>query len=162
MELLKNPEIWVAVAFVILVAGVWKPVKRGVAGGLDARAATIKAELDEARRLKDDAEALLAEYQQKESQALAEAEAILRHAGAEAERNRRQAEGELAASLKRREQQAMERIAQAEAKAIDEVRALAVALAVAVTRRLVAANLDGARAAALVDSAIAELPQRLN
>lgn len=162
MEFLGEAEFWVAVGFVILVAAVFKPIKRSLLASLDARAATIKAELDEAERLSAEALALLTEYQKKQGEALAEAEAILRHAAEEAERSRAQAGAELAASLKRREQQATDRIAQAEAKAADEVRARAVELALAATRRLIEDNLDDKRAAALVDRAIAELPQRLH
>ncbi len=162
MEFLHDAEFWVAVAFVILIAAVWKPVKRSLSASLDARAAKIRSELEEARRLVEEARALLAEYQAKQEQALSEAEGIMRHAAAEAERNRQAAEGDLAASLRRREQQAMDRIAQAEAKALDEVRALSVELALAATRRLVRDNLDAKRAAGLVDKAIAELPQRLH
>jgi len=162
MEFLRDAEFWVAVAFVILIAAVWKPVKRSLAAGLDARAAKIRSELEEARRLLEEAQALLADYQGKERQALSEAEGIMRHAAEEAGRNRQAAEGDLAAALRRREQQAMERIAQAEAKALDEVRALSVELALAATRRLVRDNLDAKRAAGLVDQAIAELPQRLH
>jgi len=162
MEFLRDAEFWVAVAFVILIAAVWKPIKRSLAAGLDARAAKIRSELEEARRLVEEARALLADYQGKQRQALSEAEGIMRHAAEEAERNRQAAEGDLAASLRRREQQAMDRIAQAEAKALDEVRALSVELALAATRRLVRDNLDAKRAAGLVDQAIAELPQRLH
>lgn len=162
MEFLRDAEFWIAVAFVILIAAVWKPVKGSLAAGLDARAAKIRSELEEARRLLEEARALLADYKEKQRQALSEAEGIMRHAAEEAERNRQAAEGDLAASLRRREQQAMDRIAQAEAKALDEVRALTVELALAATRRLVRDNLDAKRAAGLVDQAIAELPQRLH
>ena len=161
MEILKEAEFWVAVAFVILIAAVWKPAKRALATGLDERARTIRAELEEARRLRDEAERLLAEYRKKQSKALAEAAEIAKQAIVEAERSSRHAQAELDASLKRREQQAMDRIAQAEAKAVEEVRALAVDLAIAATRRLLRESLDPARAATLVDRAIAELPQRL-
>ncbi|HLI12964.1 MAG TPA: F0F1 ATP synthase subunit B [Alphaproteobacteria bacterium] len=162
MELLNDAEFWVSIAFLILIALVYKPIKRSLAAGLDGRAAKIKSELDEARRLREEAQALLAEYQSKQRAALADAEKIVRHAGDEAERNRLQAQADLAASLKRREQQAVDRIAQAEAKALDEVRALAVEIAVGATRALLKSNLDATRASALVDQAIAELPQRLH
>lgn len=162
MAFLHDAEFWVAVAFVILIASVWKPIKRTLADSLDARAAKIRADLDEAQRLADEAQALLAEYRAKQTQALAEGEAIVKQAAAEAERGRQAAESELAASLLRRERQAIERIAQAEAKALDEVRRLAVALALAAARRLIQDNLDAARAAGLVDRAIAELPLRLH
>jgi F-type H+-transporting ATPase subunit b len=162
MEILRDAEFWVAVAFVILIASVWKPLKRALADGLDGRAAKIKAELEEARHLADEAAALLAEYRTKEGKALGEAEEILRHAAAEAERSRQAGASELKASLERRERQALERIAQAEAKAIAEVRALSVELALAATRRLIQDNLDAKRASGLIDQAIAELPQRLH
>jgi F-type H+-transporting ATPase subunit b len=162
MAFWQEGEFWVAVGFVILVGSVWKPVKRALLTGLDDRAAKIKVELDEARRLNEEAQALLADYRKKQSEALVEAEAIVRHAAEEAERNRRQAEADLAAALKRREQQALERIAQAEAKALDEVRATTVDLAIRVTRQLIADNLDQARAGAIVDQAISELPERLH
>ena len=91
MEILQDAEFWVAVAFVILVASVWKPLKRAFADGLDARAAKIRAELEEARHLADEAAALLADYRTKEGKALGEAEEILRQAAAEAERGRQAA-----------------------------------------------------------------------
>jgi F-type H+-transporting ATPase subunit b len=162
MEILRDPEFWVTIAFIILVIAVWKPIWRAMVGGLDGRAERIRTELDEARRLREEAQGLLAEYQQKQRAALEEARGILAQAAKDAESGRRQAAEDLEASLKRREQQAIERIAQAEAKAVDEVRSLAVELAVATTRRLLRDNLDAARAARLVDQAIAELPQKLH
>ena len=162
MEILRDAEFWVLVAFVILIVAVFKPVKKAFTGGLDGRAAKIKADLDEAQRLRDEAAALLAEYRERQKQALAEAQAILREAGIEAARGREQAAADLAAALKRRERQAVDRIAQAEAKALDEVRASAVELAVAVTGNLLRSALDGKNAARLVDQAIAELPQKLH
>jgi F-type H+-transporting ATPase subunit b len=162
MELLRNAEFWVAVGFVILIAGLFMPVKKAFSVGLDARAAKIKADLDEAKRLRDEASDLLSEYQAKQKAALAEAEAIMREAAREAARGREQAALALAASLKRREQQALDRIAQAEAKALDEVRTAAVDLAISVTGRLLRAALDRQGAARLVDRAIAELPQKLH
>jgi F-type H+-transporting ATPase subunit b len=162
MEILRNAEFWVLVAFVILVAALFKPVRKAFTGGLDARAAKIKSDLDEAQRLRDEAQALLAEYQETQKSALAEAQAILRQAGIEAGRGREQAARDLEAALKRREQQAIDRIAQAEAKALDEVRASAVDLAVAVTGNLLKSSLDRESAARLVEQAISELPQKLH
>ena len=161
MEILKETEFWVAVGFVILIAALWRPAQRALTTALDARARTIRAELEEAQRLREEAERLVAEYRRKQAKALGEAVEIAKQAVIEAERSRRHAEAELEASLKRREQQAMARIAQAEAKAVEEVRALAVDLAIAATRRLLRDSLDPARAATLLDRAIAELPQRL-
>ncbi len=161
MEILQEAEFWVAVGFVILVAALWRPAQRALVAGLDERASTIRAELGEAQRLREEAERLVAEYRRKQAKMLGEAAEIAKQAAIDAERSRRHAETELEASLKRREQQAMDRIAQAEAKAVEEVRALAVDLAIAATYRLLRDGLDPARAAALLDRAIAELPQRL-
>jgi len=163
MEFLNEPELWVAIAFAILVGTfLWIKVPAKVTASLDDRAAKIKAELDEAERLRDDAQKLLAEYQQKQRDAFAEAKTLLQRAGDEAARNRSAAVAELEASLKRREQHAIDRIAQAEAKATAEVRGFAVDLAVAATRKLIESNLAAERATELVDQAIAELPQRLH
>lgn len=161
MAILHEPEFWVTVAFVILIAGVWRPVRRALTTGLDERARTIRGELGEAKRLRDEAERVLADYRKKQTRTPGEVAAIAKQATDDVDRVRQHAEAELAASLARREQQAKDRIAQAEAEAIAEVRALAVDLAIAATRTLLRDSLDPARAASLVDRSIADLPQRL-
>ncbi len=159
---LQDPQTWVLVGFVIFVAFfVWKAGKP-IIGALDDRAARIKEELDEAQRLREEAQHLLAEYQRKQRDAVKEAEAMLSAAEDEAERVRAHAAGELEASLKRREQQALDRIAQAEAQAAAEVRNLAVDLAVAATAKVLEDKLDDKTAAKLVDGAIKELPEKLH
>ena len=151
VEFLESPETWVAAAFLIFVAFMlWKAVKPMLAS-LDARAARIKAELDEAQRLRDEAQHLLAEYKRKQRDAIREAEEQLRTAEEEAERQR-----------KRREQQALDRIAQAESEALAEVRTMAVDLSVNATRKLLAESVDAKKAEALVDDAIKSLPQKLH
>lgn len=161
-EMLHSAEFWVFVAFVILVGATFRRVSAVLTGGLDARAARIKAQLDEAGKLREDAQALLAEYQRKQRAATKEAEAIVAQAKSEAERMREQAHADLEHSLKRREQQALEKIAQAEAEALDEVRHQAVDLAVAASARLLKDSLDKERAGRLVDDAIKELPEKLH
>ena len=161
MHLLHDPEFWVLVAALIFVIAVWRPVSRMIAGGLDSRATRIRNELDEARRLREDAERLVAEYRAKEQEALAEAETIVAHARAEAERIAAQSARDLEAALERRQRMAEERIAQAEAKALDEVRAVAVDVAIAAARDVLTAQVDERRGAALLDAAIVALPQRL-
>ena len=157
----EGPTFWVAVAFILFVAlMVWK-ARKALMGGLDARAVRIKGEIDEAQRLRDEAQALLAEYRKKQREALGEIEGMLKQAEDEAKRSKAKAETELAAALKRREQQALDRIAQAEAQAVSAVRNLAVDLAVAATQKLLAEKLDPAKAQALISDAIAELPRRL-
>jgi len=161
MHLLHEAEFWVLVAFVIFVAGVWKPMRRAIDGALDARANRIAAELDEARRLRDEAEALLAEYQQKQREAEGDAQAIIAHAKEEAELLAARAQQDLQQALERRTRLAEERITQAEAKAVDEIRAAAVDVAIAAARDVIAGGLDENRRAALVDAAITALPQAL-
>jgi F-type H+-transporting ATPase subunit b len=156
-----GPEFWVLIAFIIF-AGliIWK-ARKALTGGLDARAVRIKAEIDEAQRLREEAQALLADYQKKQREAVGEAEAMLNQARDEAQRLREKAGAELDAALKRREQQALDRIAQAEQQALAEVRNLAADLAVAATRKLLVDTLDPAKAEAMVSDAIADLPHRL-
>jgi F-type H+-transporting ATPase subunit b len=161
MEFLHEAEFWVLVAAVIFVIVVFRPARRALVGGLDARAARIRGELDEARRLREEAERLVAEYRAKERDAVAEAAAIVAHAQQEAERIAAQGARDLEQALKRRQQLAEERIAQAEAKALAEVRATAIEVAIAAARDVIAAAIDQRRGAALLDAAIVALPQRL-
>jgi len=161
MQLFRDPEFWVLIAAAIFVALVWKPARRSVLGGLDARAARIRAELDEARRLREEAERLVAEYQNKQREAAAEAEAIVAHAHDEAERIAAQSARDLEQALERRQRLAEERIAQAEAKALDEIRGVSIDAAIAAAREVIVAQLDERRGAELLDAAIVALPQRL-
>ena len=160
-HLLADPEFWVLLAVIIFAAAVWKPARNAVIGGLDSRAARIRGELEEARRLRDDAERLLAEYRTKEREAAAQAEAIVSHACEEAERIAAQARHDLDAALARRQRLAEDRITQAEAKALDEIRAVAVDAAINAARQVIVSEVDEERGGALIDQAIAALPQRL-
>lgn len=160
--MLHQPEFWVAIGFIIFVAVAYKPAGRALAGALDKRAEKIKATIDEAAKLRAEAQTLFAEYQRKQRDAMREAEEIVNAAKADAERMRRQAAEDLAAALKRREQQAVEKIAEAEAEATAQVRAVAIEVAIAATRELIAQKLEPDRARRLIDDAIAELPRNLN
>ena len=161
MHLFAEPEVWVLLAVVVFLIGVWKPARRVILGGLDARAARIRAELETARRLRDEAQEALAGYQKQQREAAAEAEAIIAHARAEAERIAAQAARNLEETLERRQQLAKERIAQEEAKALSEIRAVTVDVAIAAARQVIVAELDEGRGAALIDTAIADLPRQL-
>src|ERR1700732_2208654 len=86
MHLFADPEFWVLLAVVVFAIMVWKPARRAVVGSLDERATRIRGELEEARKLRDEAEQLLADYRQKEREAAADAQAIIAHARDEAER----------------------------------------------------------------------------
>jgi F-type H+-transporting ATPase subunit b len=161
-EIFHDPEFWVLVAFVIVVVVGFIKLGPGIGKALDDRAERIKSELDEARRLREDAQKTLAEYQRKQRDALKEAEAIIAHAKAEAERIGRQAAQDLEAALERRTRQAEEKIAQEEAKALADVRNTAVDIAIAAAREIIAEALDAKAGGVLIDQAIAALPQRLH
>ncbi len=156
-----NETFWVGLAFVIFVAAVYRPVSRKMGAALDGRAQRIQEELDEAVRLREEAQALLAGYERRQNEALEEAENILAHAREEAERQTRQAGEALGELIRRREAQAVDRIARAEEEATADVRNAAVELAIAVTRKLISSELKEDHQQALVDEAIGELGDKL-
>jgi F-type H+-transporting ATPase subunit b len=163
MELLRDPEFWVSVGTLIFLGiVVWQKVPSLVAKSLDARAAEIAKELDDARRLRQEAEALLAEYKKKFGAAEDEGAAIVAEAKSEAERYAAESRAAIKAQIERRAKQAEDKIAQAEAQAVAEVRALAADAAISEAERLIAARLDETRAADLVNRAIGEIPNKLN
>jgi F-type H+-transporting ATPase subunit b len=158
----SHAESWVLVAFVIVVGFIVYKFGAPVLRALDNRSERIRAKLDEARTLREEAQSLLAEYEQKHKDALRTADEIVEHAHNEAERLRKKALDDLEESIARRERQAHDRIAQAEAQAVREVRARMVDVAVAAAERLIAERLDDRGQAALVDAAIEDLPHRLH
>lgn len=163
MTIFSSPEFWVAIGFVMVIGILlWQRVPRLVGSMLDARAATIKAELDEARRLREEAAALLSSYRTKAAAAEKEAQTIVSEAKAEAERFAAEARTHLRTQIERRTQMAQEKIAQAETQAMAEIRAAAADIAVAAAEKLIAARVDEKRSAALVEKSIQELPEKLN
>ena len=162
-EFFLNPETWVGIGilafFGILV---WKKVPAFVAKGLDARASAIAKELDDARLLRAEAEALLAQYRRRYAEADREAETILTEARAEAERYAREARIAIDAQVERRAKIAQEKIAQAEAQAVAEVRALAADAAIAAAEKIIAERLSEPGAAKLIQDSIKDLPGKLN
>jgi len=161
-ELLYSPTFWVAVAFVIFVGLTYKPLSKAMADGLDKRSDQIRQELEEAAQLREEAQKALAEYKRLQGEAVREAEELIAHTKLEAARLRDQAEKDMEAALKRREQAAVEKIARAEAQAVDEVRSAAVDIAIAATGKLLVEKLDPARAEAVIDQSIAELRTKLH
>ena len=111
-------EFWVALATIIFAVFAFRPGAKAVTAMLDDRADKIRQELEEAQRLREDAQATLASYQRRQRDALKEAEDIIAHAREEAERLRLHSTADLEAAMKRRETQAMDKIAQAEALAL--------------------------------------------
>lgn len=157
-----NPHTWVNIGGLIFLAFAGPKIWKALTQMLDQRAIKIKADLDEAQKLKDEAQALLGEYQRKQKDALKEAAEIIETAKATALRQAKEAAANLETAFARREKLSLEKIAQAEAAAIAEVRREAVDVAGAAARKLIASSLNDVRASALVDAAIKDVNQRLH
>jgi F-type H+-transporting ATPase subunit b len=159
----EDPETWVAVAFVILM-GVfaWLGVHRTVFTALDHRSERIKAELDDALRLKEEAARLLAEYKAKRTSAEREAEDIVTNARAEAERIAADAKAKMEDLVARRTKTAESKIALAEAQAVADVRAAAAEAAVTAATTILSRSVKGQVADDLLAKGIAEVRQKLN
>lgn len=162
MEFFDN-TFWTLVALLIFLGGViYLRVPGRVTKSLDDRADRIAKELDEARNLREEAQALLASYQRKQREAQQEAEDIVEAAQHEAKRIIEETRADLAAQLERRTKLAEEKIAQAEAQAMAEVRAAAADTAVEAARTIIAGRIDAGADAKLVDADIAALAGKLN
>ncbi|MCA8927696.1 MAG: F0F1 ATP synthase subunit B [Alphaproteobacteria bacterium] len=157
-----TPELVVAAALLIFLALVWWKGRAAILAVLDKRTDAIRNQLDEARRLREEAEAMYADIAKKQQEATATAAAMIEEAQEQAGRIEREAETALQAAIARRREQALEKIGQAEAEALREVRAKAVDIAIEASRRVLAEDMAGASGQAAVDAAIAELPRRLN
>ncbi len=154
-------EFWVLVAFVIFIVSVAKPAWRTITGQLDARADSIRDDLEEAERLREEAQKMLGEAERKQRDSFKHAAEIVSAARGQAKRLTEEARGALAGAIERRMRHAEERIEQAEAQALAEVRAAATEIALHTTRILLAENLSDEDRAKLADSSIGELPERL-
>jgi F-type H+-transporting ATPase subunit b len=159
----EDPETWVAIAFVILMAGFgYLGIHRTVLKALDNRTARIKAELDDARRLKDEAAKVLGDYKARRASAEREAAAIVAGARAEAERIATDAKAKMEDFVARRTKAAESKIALAEAQAVADVRAAAAEAAVNAATRILSGTVKGDIADNLLSKGIAEVRQKLN
>ena len=158
-----DPLFWVLVAFLVFVGLLlFYRVPTMVGKMLDDRADAIRKELDEARRLREDAQALLADYQRKAREAETEAQSIIEQAKREAEALAADSRKALAESLERRSKIAEEKIARAETQALSEVRATAVETALAAAQELLKTRAGGAIGDALISQSISDLRGKLN
>jgi F-type H+-transporting ATPase subunit b len=159
--LLHDPTFWTAIAFVIFIVALFKPVKKALMAGLDSRIEQIRAEVEEAQRLREEAQTLLASYQRKQREAAQEAEDIVNQAKEDAALHRAEARKSMEEMLRRQEALAIGKIAQAEAAAVQEVREVAIDLAIAATEKILAEKVRGELSDRIVEKAIGELPQKL-
>ena len=159
----EAPEFWVFVSFVLFLGVLlFYKIPAMIAKALDARADKITTDLEEARKLREEAQNLLAQYERQQRDAESQAAEIVTHASAESKRIAEDAEKALEASISRREQLAQDKIAQAEAAAVKEVQTVAVDVATEVSRKLIAEGLSSDKAEDLIESAIGDLPKHLH
>ena len=153
-----GPDGWVGVAMLLfLILLIWKGVHKAIAGMLDSRIAAIREQLEDAKAIRAEAEALREEYTAKIASAEKDAAAMLEHAKAEAEAIVAEAEVESEAAIARRERMAEDKIAAAERSAVEELRARAAAAAAAASRQLIAENYEASADRKLVDQAISTM-----
>jgi F-type H+-transporting ATPase subunit b len=158
-----SPELWVLVSFVLFVALlVYYKIPNKAAKALDDRAGRIHAELEEARRLREEAQTILADYQRKQRDAEKEAEDIIAMARREARFYAEESHKVLDEFLQRRVKLAEEKIARAEEQAVQDIRSKSVDVAIAATEMLVARELKGKSAEDLVDKSIRDVSAKLN
>ncbi len=163
MEALQNYHTWEYIGFAIVVGLLlWLGVPRMIGKMLDQRSAAIAAELEEARRLSAEAAALLTDYKKRAAGAEAEAAAILKEAQADAARFAADSRAALTQQIERRAKAAQDKIAQAEAAALNEIRGLAADAAVAGAEKLIAARMDAAKASSLISAGIKDVGDKLN
>jgi F-type H+-transporting ATPase subunit b len=158
-----DPEFWVALAFVIFIGVLVKfGVPKMALSALDERSDRIKQALDEAQRLRSEAEAVLAQYQKKRVEAETEARAIIVNARVEAERLAGEAKGKVEEFIARRTKMAESKIAQAEAQALADVRAAAADAAVAAAEKILSDTAKGNVGDDLITQGVQELKAKLN
>jgi F-type H+-transporting ATPase subunit b len=158
-----DAEFWVAVAFVAFLGVlVYFGAHKMMVNYIDQRRDRIKAELDEALRLKEEAQALLAQYQRKQREAIEEAAAIIAGATAEAERMMAEAKAKMEEFIGRRSKMAETKIAQAEAQALADVRAAAAEAAVSAAQAILTQTVKGDVADRLIVKGIDDVKSKLN
>lgn len=161
--MLQDPTFWVAVGMVgFLALMVYLGVPKLVTKALDDRAEAIKNELDTARKLKEEAQHMLAEYERKQKAAVEEAQSIIDQAKAEAESLAAETEKKLNETIERRTKMAENKILQAQLQARKNVQAYAADIAVAATEEILSNELSKAKSNDLIDDSIASLKERLN
>lgn len=160
---LQNTNFVVLIAFIAFIGLlVYMKVPAKLTGALDTRAATIKAELDEARALREEAKSILATYERRQKEVQEQADRIVAQAREEALAAAAQAKADLKTSIARRLASATEQIASAEAGAIRQVREQAVSVAVAAAGDMLSKQMTADAASASIDEAIVQVAARLH
>lgn len=160
-NILQNPETWVLVAFIVFVVLVAKKAWGFVTTNLDQRGARISAELEEAAKLREEAQSLLSEYQRDHRGLEQELARILERARKERDLLISSAEERLVAQLAQKEEQARQNLRHAEAKVVEDVRSRAADFTVMAARELIGRKTDTEKASALIDASINEVGEKL-
>src|SRR4051794_20370709 len=161
--MLQDAETWVAIGFLIFIGVlVYVGALQMITRALDDRAKRVQDELDEARRLKEEAQKLLVEYQGKQQHAESEAASIIGGAKAEAERIAGEAKSKMEEFIVRRTKMAETKIAQAEAQAVADVRAAAAEAAVSAAEKVLTDTVKGKVAEDLITRGISDVKAKLN
>lgn len=161
--LFSDTSFWLLLAFLIVVGIIIRAgAHRMIASGLDKRAQKIADEINEARKMREEAQELLAQYQRRQREAESEAAAIVEQAKKDAKRMAAEARDKINEQMERRTKAMEDKIARAEAQAISEVRGQAADLAVAAAREIIRERMDSGAQTASVDRAIAGLRDKLN
>jgi F-type H+-transporting ATPase subunit b len=163
MEILTTDTgIWVLFSFLIFCFVAYRLGRKSVTSSLDGYIEEIRTEIDNAERLRVEAQELLAQYQRKQRDAEDEAEKILQHAKAQAEQSKKNADTELQETMARREEQLAERLRRLEENAVAEIQNHAAQLAVEATREMILQTMDQQKNAELNNRALQKLPEHLN
>lgn len=161
--MLEDPTFWALVGLILFLALIiYMKVPGKITGGLDNRAETIRTELEQARRLREEAQALLAEYQRKAREAEAEVEEIIDQAKREAEALASEASRRLDEYVASRTKIAEQKIAQAEMQALQEVKALSADVAIAAAEKILGAKVKGPAGDILISRSIGDVKSKLN
>ena len=161
-SILNDPSVWVAISFILFLALIAKPAWKFITSSLDKKIDEIRTKIEEATKLREEAQDILAAQKRKLSEAEKEVDDIISQAREEAQILKTKLTEDLEKALQRREKLAMDRIAQAETDAQEEVRALTTDIALAAARGLLADAVQNDKADALINRAIGELPEKLN
>jgi F-type H+-transporting ATPase subunit b len=160
--ILTEPDTWLALALLAVLAALWWKMLPKMVASLDRRSDRIGNAIAEAELLREEAEKMLADYKRRQREALGEVQHILEHARREVDSIAEQAARDLEVQIKRREELALAKIAQSEQAAVAAVRSKAVDLAIAASAEVLRSQLDVKTSADLIDRSLAEVAGKLN
>lgn len=162
MEILSDAKFWVACAFFLFVALVYRKISYFLGRALDDRSARIKRDLLEAQKLREEAEALLMQYKQRQAEYIQEAQQMLQKAQADADALIVKGGKDLQLAMEARTQQALDKIAQEEAKAVNDVRNHVVDIAMAAARAIIVDQVGNLPQDDLVKLALSDMERKIH